>query len=42
MRQSHDSVWRRLLNPFDLIVAAGGVVNLLVVAYLIAYWLLYG
>ena len=33
--------WRRLLNPFDLVVLAGGAVNLLVVAYLLGYWLLH-
>lgn len=38
----HDRTWRRLLNPFDLIVAAGAVVNLLVVVWLIAYWVLHG
>lgn len=36
------SAWRRLLNPFDLIVLAGGIVNLLVVIYLVAYWALHG
>ena len=34
--------WRRLINPFDLVVLAGAVVNLLVVAYLVGYWLLHG
>ncbi len=42
MRLKPVSVWRRLLNPFDLVVLAGGAVNLLVVVYLIAYWVLYG
>ena len=37
-----DSAWRRLANPFDLVVLAGAVVNLLVVIYLVAYWALYG
>jgi len=33
---------QRLLNPFDLLVLAGAAVNLVVVAVLIGYWLLYG
>lgn len=42
MRFKPVSIWRRLLNPFDLIVLAGGAVNLVVVVYLIAYWVLHG
>ena len=34
--------WRRLLNPFDLVVIAGGAINLAVVVLLFGYWLLYG
>ena len=34
--------WRRLLNPFDLVVIAGGTVNLVIVIWLSGYWLLYG
>ncbi len=42
MRVKPVSAWRRLLNPFDLIVLAGGAVNLLVVFLLLAYWVLHG
>ncbi|MDH3715256.1 MAG: hypothetical protein OET44_15580 [Gammaproteobacteria bacterium] len=42
MRLRPVNAWRRHLNPFDLIVAAGGVVNIVVVGYLIAYWVLHG
>jgi len=34
--------WRRLLNPFDLVVVAGGTINLVIVVWLFGYWLLYG
>lgn len=33
--------WKRLTG-FDLFVAAGGIVNLIVIGYLLGYWLLYG
>ncbi len=36
------SRWRRLLNPFDLMVLAGGAVNVVIVVLLVGYWLLYG
>ena len=42
MSERSVSLWRRLANPFDLIVVAGGLVNLLVVVFLVGYWLLYG
>ncbi len=42
MRVKPVSAWRRLLNPFDLIVLAGGAVNLLVVFLLLAHWVLHG
>ena len=34
--------WRRLLNPFDMFVLSGATVNVVVVVWLVAYWLLYG
>ncbi|GMQ96319.1 MAG: hypothetical protein BMS9Abin14_867 [Gammaproteobacteria bacterium] len=34
--------WRRLLNPFDLVVIAGGTINLVIVVLLFGYWLLHG
>ena len=34
--------WRLLLNPFDLVVIAGGAVNLVIVVCLFGYWLLHG
>ena len=40
--QHNIRIWRRLCNPFDLVVLAGGAVNLLVVGYLVGYWLLHG
>lgn len=43
-REGNDGAgaWRRLLNPFDLFVLSGATVNLVVVAWLVGYWLLYG
>ena len=34
--------WRRLANPFDVMVLAGGAVNLVIVAWLVGYWLVHG
>lgn len=34
--------WRRLANPFDILVIAGGATNALVVVLLVGYWLLHG
>ncbi len=33
---------RRRLTPFDYLVIAGGLVNLVVVSYIIGYWILNG
>lgn len=33
--------WWQRLNGFDLFVIAGGVVNILVILYLLVYWLLH-
>ncbi len=33
---------RRRLTPFDYLVIAGGLVNLVVVSYIIGYWIFNG
>ncbi len=34
--------WKRLMNGFDLMVIAGGLVNLVVIGLLFISWLKYG
>ncbi|MES0328295.1 MAG: hypothetical protein ABUK13_08910 [Gammaproteobacteria bacterium] len=34
--------WKRLINGFDLMVIAGGLVNLVVISMLLVNWLMYG
>lgn len=36
------ALWRRLLNPFDLVVLAGAAVNVLIVLWLVGHWLTHG
>ncbi len=33
---------RRLLNPFDLVILAGGAVNVIIIVLLVGYWLFNG
>ncbi len=39
-RSTSKNIFRRL-EGFDLFVLAGGLVNLLVIGYLVGYWLLH-
>ena len=40
--ENKQASWKRLMNGFDLMVIAGGLVNVVVISMLIFGWLKYG
>ncbi len=42
MQPRSKPLWRAVINPFDLVVLAGGLVNLVVVVCLVSYWVVRG
>ncbi len=40
--ENRQAPWKRLINGFDLMVIAGGLVNLVVISMLVYGWLVYG